>query len=479
MSITNRENATCQWLNEQQSSSLSIFNETGSCAPDFDKSLCWYDVALGTEGHRPCPFQFCTTIPGCDRVALEYRVNRFCYINGTWGDSVYTECIDVLRTHQRCISGYCRTCPDLLRETVINVSLTLSVMSVAVLVLALVLFSIFDSIQCRRLSIHKNLAMAFVFRFAVLAIWNIASSSNAFRDCAHFTPIPIRNLEWLCKTILWFVIYFQVASVIWMLIEGLYLYSRFTVFAMRHSEAPYWAFLLCGWGIPFVVVMAWTAVHQYQSSKNKHSYCWLPYAQGPHLWILAGTMGLALILNVVFLLAIVFILVKKLRTESAAESKKIWKSVKAALMLMPLLGISNIPLFYEPEKPGPIYMLGSAILQHSQGIFIAVLYCFLNAEIQNAVRRQLSKVPFKWFNFNRRPRFETERTYVPDQGLASTRLVPMEDLSITSSLTQNGRSPSGALPIGVAPGTETEPLDGGHPTVNGNGHVRTSHSPDE
>lgn len=40
---------------------------------------------------------------------VEYRVNRFCSVNGTWGDSVYTECIDVLRTHQRCISGYCRT----------------------------------------------------------------------------------------------------------------------------------------------------------------------------------------------------------------------------------------------------------------------------------------------------------------------------------------------------------------------------------
>ena len=33
---------------------------------------------------------------------------------------------------------------------------------------------------------------------------------------------------------------------------------------------------------------------------------------------------------------------------------------------MPLLGVSNIPLFYEPAEPGAIYMLGSAILQHSQ-----------------------------------------------------------------------------------------------------------------
>jgi hypothetical protein len=108
----------------------------------------------------------------------------------------------------------------------------------------------------------------------------------------------------------------------------------------------------------------------------------MPYSQGSHLWILASVMGLALILNVVVLLAIVIILIQKLQTENSAESKKIWRTVKATILLVPLLGVSNIPLFYEPEKPGAIYMLCSAILQHSQGIFIAVLYCFCNGEVQ-------------------------------------------------------------------------------------------------
>ena len=85
---------------------------------------------------------------------------------------------------------------------------------------------------------------------------------------------------------------------------------------------PYAVYLFTGWGIPFLVVLAWAVVHERKSTSR--SFCWLPYAQGPHLWILAGTMGLALILNVLLLLAIVLILVQKLRTESTAESKKIW-----------------------------------------------------------------------------------------------------------------------------------------------------------
>ncbi|KHJ77666.1 hypothetical protein OESDEN_06775, partial [Oesophagostomum dentatum] len=63
--------------------------------------------------------------------------------------------------------------------------------------------------NCRRLSIHKNLATAFVFRFAVLAIWTIVQSTNLFKDCSTFNPQPLWDLEWICKTILWFVIYFQ------------------------------------------------------------------------------------------------------------------------------------------------------------------------------------------------------------------------------------------------------------------------------
>jgi hypothetical protein len=87
------------------------------------------------------------------------------------------------------------------------------------------------------------------------------------------------------------------------------------------------------------------------------------------------------------------------------------KTVKATILLVPLLGVSNIPLFYEPDKPSAIYMLGSAILQHSQGIFIAVLYCFLNSEIQGAIRRQLTKLPFSSVRsrLSHRVRFVTER----------------------------------------------------------------------
>ena len=42
--------------------------------------------------------------------------------------------------------------------------------------------------------------------------------------------------------------------------------------------------------------------------------------------------------------------------------------MKATLLLVPLLGISNVPLFYEPEEwiDSGVYQLISASLQYSQ-----------------------------------------------------------------------------------------------------------------
>ncbi|KAI6176748.1 Corticotropin-releasing factor receptor 2 [Aphelenchoides bicaudatus] len=456
MSLTFRENNTCNDLLLEHRSSLIA--SSSRCPPDFDRSLCWPDAAFGEYSTRECPFTFCTAVEGCAEIAQTYLARRFCSSSG-WNDSSYSQCLIILKKHQSCVAGYCKQCPDLVREYVMNVSLVLSVISVALLVAALILFSLFDSIQCRRLSIHKNLAFAFVFRFAVLALWNVTNTTNAFRDCSNYYPIPLKSLEWLCKTILWLVIYFQVASTIWMLIEGVYLLSRFTVMAMR-GEAPYYVYLLSGWGFPFVIVLVWTVIHEQHSSANG-LFCWTPFTSGHHLWLLVITMGSALLLNAAVLLAIVIILIQKLKSENTAESKKIWKTIKATILLVPLLGISNIPLFYEPENPSSTYMLLSAILQNSQGIFIAFLYCFLNSEVQGAIRRRLSKVPFASVRnrLSHRIRFETERTYVPttDSNVVNQRHgVQMEELNnrTNESPTANNNSytnPSANSPQTIVP----------------------------
>uniref|UniRef100_A0A915INK6 Uncharacterized protein n=1 Tax=Romanomermis culicivorax TaxID=13658 RepID=A0A915INK6_ROMCU len=46
------------------------------------------------------------------------------------------------------------------------------------------------------------------------------------------------------------------------------------------------------------------------------------------------------------------------------------KTIKATLLLVPLLGVSNLLLFFEPsrkdEKATQAYMVSTTVLQHSQ-----------------------------------------------------------------------------------------------------------------
>ncbi|KAK0396753.1 hypothetical protein QR680_001839 [Steinernema hermaphroditum] len=205
MSHIDREKATCEFLQNEN----YLFPNNDYCDVEFDKSFCWYNVTRGDTLFRQCPFNFCLSIEGCAEVAASLQVQRTCHLNGTWGAPDYGGCLEILHNYKQCFAGFCNSCPDPLRQTVMVVTMCLSVTSVAVLVAALVLFTFFDSLQCRRLSIHKNLATAFVFRFAVLALWNAASTSHWFYDCAEFNQRPLYHIEWMCKCILWFFIYFQ------------------------------------------------------------------------------------------------------------------------------------------------------------------------------------------------------------------------------------------------------------------------------
>lgn len=61
------------------------------------------------------------------------------------------------------------------------------------------------------------------------------------------------------------------------------------------------------------------------------------------------------------------------------------KAVKAAIVLLPLLGVNNFLVMVEPPVSSAvkfaIYSYTSQFLASFQGFFIALLYCFLNTEV--------------------------------------------------------------------------------------------------
>ncbi|XP_071546579.1 corticotropin-releasing factor receptor 1-like isoform X2 [Panulirus ornatus] len=67
------------------------------------------------------------------------------------------------------------------------------------------------------------------------------------------------------------------------------------------------------------------------------------------------------------------------------------KAIRATVVLFPLLGITNLLFAVNPGDNGHLegaYMLTNAILQSSQGVIVSVLYCFLNSEVRDLLRKR-------------------------------------------------------------------------------------------
>lgn len=86
------------------------------------------------------------------------------------------------------------------------------------------------------------------------------------------------------------------------------------------------------------------------------------------------------------MLNIIRVLVVKLRQSRTSEVQQVRKAVRAAIVLLPLLGITNLlnmvdaPVDQSPLKFA-LWSYGTYFLSTFQGFFIATIYCFLNGEV--------------------------------------------------------------------------------------------------
>lgn len=114
--------------------------------------------------------------------------------------------------------------------------------------------------------------------------------------------------------------------------------------------------------------------------------CWWGYNFTAIYWIVEGPRLAMLLVNLVFLLNIIRVLILKLRRTNTSDIQQARKAVRAAIFLIPLLGITNIlnmteaPLDRTPFEFA-LWSYTTHFLTSFQGFFIATLYCFLNNEV--------------------------------------------------------------------------------------------------
>jgi hypothetical protein len=162
----------------------------------------------------------------------------------------------------------------------------------------------------------------------------------------------------------------------------------------------------------------------YTAVQKGNQKCWYGYNLTPYYWILEGPrmtvvavsvianntslcapafifinfaspLSLSLQANLIFLLNIIRVLVVKLRQSHTSEVEQVRKAVRAAIVLVPLLGITNLLNMVNPLEQSPfefaLWSYGTHFLTSFQGFFIAMIYCFLNGEVSCESKRALVK----------------------------------------------------------------------------------------
>lgn len=354
-----------------------ILNNT-YCPTVFDKWLCWPSTPPGETKSLKCP-----TKPGLVSTENAYKT---CLLDGTWepnlknnvtsiaGYTNYTRCFNpgVPYLFEMCERIGTAKCSSISRVTryLEMAGLTISLTS---LIISLFIFYQFRILRNNRTTIHKNLFISTLLHIMTrLVLYVDQMFGDSIQKTSVLHEIWASTLE-----------YTRTTMFMWMFVEGLYLHNVITVTVFQeHSFMKFYFYL--GYGGSAFMSALWIITMVILDSD------WYYYYLLPYYWILEGPRSTIVIVNLLFLLNIIRVLVVKLRESHTSEIEQARKAVRAAIFLLPLLGIANVIfLFFHQFNEAWKYALWSYtayFFASFQGFFVAVLYCFLNGEVQSAIK---------------------------------------------------------------------------------------------
>ncbi|OWK50697.1 Vasoactive intestinal polypeptide receptor 1 [Lonchura striata] len=249
--------------------------------------------------------------------------------------------------------------------------------SLAALLLAIAIFCCFRKLHCTRNSIHIHFFTSFILRGTAVFIKDRVLFSDESID--HCTMSTVT-----CKAAITFFQYSVLANFYWLLVEGLYL-QTLLLLTFTCDRSYTWGYVLIGWGVPMVTVVVWVLTRlQY----DNHG-CWDDYSS-LYWWVIKAPILLAIFVNFLIFLNVTRMLAQKIRCPDLSRTHKqqYMRLTKSTLLLIPLFGVHYVVFALFPEHVGvDARLYFELVLGSYQGFLVALLYCFLNGEVQAEIRR--------------------------------------------------------------------------------------------
>ncbi|XP_056143937.1 glucagon receptor [Lampris incognitus] len=384
------------------------------CNRSFDYYACWPDGLPNTTVSVSCPWY----LPWHYKVQ-HGMVHKECDANGQW--------VTVKNTSE-CESND----PSLVRNNYGEILSKFRIMytvgyslSLVALVLALGILISFRKLHCMRNNIHMNLFASFILRALSILIKDALLETSALSIASHdigsdqergFPRASIQPVELLvnnettvsCRIAVVMMQYSIMANSYWLLVEGIYLHNLLVITVF--TERNYFNIYLCiGWGAPLIFLVPWV-IFKYLYENEK---CWVQNTSMHYWWIIRTPILLAVVINFLIFIHIIKILVSKLRAHQMRYTDYKFRLAKSTLTLIPLLGIHQVMFIFvtdESTKTTVALRLTKLFIDllfsSFQGLLVAILYCFVNKEVQSEVLKK-----WKRWKLGRNIKEEYRHTY--------------------------------------------------------------------